>query len=414
VLGVAAGLVGVSDIRSRAALIDNARGGPRADASSSAYRSPADAALTVYQSLADADASIAGSYLTGESESGVLHARYRTDIAQATAALTMVAASTDSTAVADLSTYLPLYSGQVDDAVQASLRPGLDSDLALLRGAARLRESAVLYRDKLLPASKGLYEEETARLTASQVEAAQFPLFALGLGVVLVACLVVVQIYLKRRTKRLFNVGLVLATAAALGTLAWLGIVWTAAAGHSEASRRDGTAPVEALVAARVAGLRARADEAMTLIARGNGPDEFDKSFDATAEQLTRADGLLARAKTTMTQPETRAAVGSAADAFQNWLSVHRELRRLDSKGEAETAVSLATATDQNGSAGLAMTYDDQLGQATNQATGRLHDSLQAAHDALSAAGIVVALLMALVVLGALAGMLPRITEYYR
>ena len=87
-----------------------------------------------------------------------------------------------------------------------------------------------------------------------------------------------------------------LATASALGVVVWLVVAASAAAG-SAASRREGTAQIEALAEVRVAALQARSDEAMTLIAQGNEPEYFNSRFNATIAGMTSPHGLLARAR---------------------------------------------------------------------------------------------------------------------
>ena len=74
-----------------------------------------------------------------------------------------------------------------------------------------------------------------------------------------------------RRTNRVFNIGLVAATAATVVLVGWLGVSAVVIGTRLDASDRDGSAQVDRLVQARVAALQARADESLTLVARGAG-----------------------------------------------------------------------------------------------------------------------------------------------
>ena len=124
-------------------------------------------------------------------------------------------------------------------------------------------------RERLLPAADRLYQLETQRLADDRGGAAAFPWLTVPLLLLTLAGLAVTQVYLVRRTRRLVNVGLAAATAAGLVLLLWVGLSWIGAAVNLNASDRDGSAQVEVLAQARIAALQARADEALTLVARG-------------------------------------------------------------------------------------------------------------------------------------------------
>ncbi|MBM0239137.1 hypothetical protein JNW88_21980 [Micromonospora sp. ATA32] len=79
------------------------------------------------------------------------------------------------------------------------------------------------------------------------------------LGLVAIAGLVRTQMWLTRRTNRVFNIGLVGATAAAVVLVGWLGVSAVVIGTRLDASDRDGSAQVDRLVQARVAALQARA-----------------------------------------------------------------------------------------------------------------------------------------------------------
>src|SRR6266511_2473141 len=159
--------------------------------------------------------------------------------------------------------------------------------LGLPVGAAYLGEASGLMRGQLLPAAQQLYRFETDRLAADRGGASAVPWLALLLGLVTLAGLVWAQLRLSRQTHRTLNVGLVAATLAGLVMVSWVGTAWVAAASQLHASNREGSAQVELLAGARIAALQARADEALTLVARGTG-EVFEKDFTA---QLTTLAG---------------------------------------------------------------------------------------------------------------------------
>jgi hypothetical protein len=392
VLAALAGISGAFGVAGRATLLDDAIDGGTLRA------------LEVQHALADADTAIANAFLAGAPESSGLRVRYRADVATATAALTVAAsADTGTGAVAELSTSLPVYVGQVEDAVLARNRPGLDRDTAHRLGANYLREPAVLARDSLHPAAQRLSRDATTRLAAVSDEAGAAPWFALITAILLVAGLVFGQVYLARATRRLFNLGLVPATGAALVALIWLCVVSAASTAHSEASR-DALAQVTALTELRVAGLQARADEAMSLVARDNGAEYFDQRFDHTARRIDAE--LLPAAREAVSQSEIRATVEPVTESFQRWMARHRAIRALADPGRYFSATALAVDDR------LAVEFDSALGQAINQAGDRLTDSVRQARGALSGAAAGLAVLLAFAAVSTAVGMWPRIAEY--
>ena len=411
-LGIVAGVVGVVGVRHQVALLSSVASdsSARNAAASGTTQSSAGAALDGYVSLANADATAAAAFLPGVAGPAEL-TRYRQHVAKATAALTVAAtaASTDvsAAAVAALSNYLPVFNGQVEDARLASLRRELTPDIANQLAANKLRQPAVTARENMLPAARKLYLDQAERLAATQDGATSVPWVGFALVILLVGGLVFAQVYLAKQTRRRFNLGLLLATVAALGAVVWLVAATSSAAAGGAASRRDGSAQIEALAEVRVAGLKARSDEAMTLIAIGNGPQYFDSRFEKTVAKMTGADGLLARARATAGQLGTREVLDIAAERLHSWLELHRSLHEMDRDGRHDEAVATAASAAQT-----IDEFDIQLALAMTQATERQTANAAAARSALSIADVGIGLLLAGVVVGTLAGMWRRIAEY--
>ncbi len=397
--GLAAGLIGAVSVQSRATLLDDV----------AAKSSPVSAAaLDVYRSLSDADAAIASSMLAGGAQSQMLYERYRADISNTAKALSIAvvgapsadrAATGDSaaTAAAQLSDYLPVYTGLVETA-RTYTRLGKPL------GAAYLRQASTLVRGKMLPLAWRLYESETQRKSSEQAEAGQAPWGALAMIALTVAALIAVQVYLFRRTKRLFNVGLVAATLVAIGGLAWLAVSAAGVGAGVREARAHGTAQLTAIAKARIAGLQAHADEAMTLFA---SEADFEKAYDDTMAKLAGPLGSLTAAKVVMSQPDTRAAMDAADQALKSWMTAHDDMRRLADAGDQKAAVMKADELVR-----LADDYDSRLDEAMRQASGRFETASREARAALSSTDIGVAVLLGLSVLLAVAGMWPRIAEY--
>jgi hypothetical protein len=402
VLGLIAGGAAVLSVRDRSDLVRRvtATSGPLAVA-----------AQDLYRALSDADATAASAFLSGGLEPPAQRARYEADIATASAALTKVAGGvTEGPGVAAagrVSAQLPVYTGLIETA-RALNRQGLPL------GAAYLREASGLMRQTLLPAAEEVYTAVTARLAAARDDAAGFPWIALPLGVLALAGLVAAQVYLTRRTNRVFNPGLMAATAVGLAAVLWLGVAWASAAGHLSASRREGSDQVELLARVRILALQARGDESLTLVARGGGA-AFEKRY---ADAMTRlvgkdgSDGLLGQARAQAADGTGRAAVDAALADARQWQTVHGDIRKADDGGDYASAVGLAVGADQNSAANVFGRLDADLARGIAHGSDRFSREADRAGGALGGVSIGIGALIVLLTLGVVAGMQRRIGEY--
>jgi hypothetical protein len=395
VLGLATGVAGAIGVRQRIDLVNDAtaRSGELVVA-----------AQRLYRALSDADATAAGAFLAGGVEPVAMRERYQSDIADAAAALAVVSGgraggAQGDAAVAQIAAQLPVYTGLVETA-RVYNRQGVPI------GGAYLREASGLMRQRLLPAAEELHAAVSVELDDARDDAAAFPWFAMLLGLVTIAALVVVQRDLTRQTNRVFNIGLVVATAAAGVIVLWLGVSAVLAAGRLDASRVQGSVPVAQLADVRIAALQARADEAHTLVARGNG-GRFEEDYVQAMERVTGPRGLAA-----VSAPDTGGAVQAAAGAAQKWLAAHKDLRALDDSGQYARAVSAAVGTDPASTASIFNQLDEHLAGAIEQSRQRFDREADRAVGALAGADIGVALLTALLVGGAALGIQRRLAEY--
>ncbi|WP_091195134.1 hypothetical protein [Micromonospora narathiwatensis] len=397
VLGLATGVAGALGVRQRIDLVNGAvaRSG---DLTVAVQR--------LYRALSDADATAASAFLTGGVEPVALRERYQSDIDDAAAALALVSAGRaggdrGDAAVAQITTELPVYTGLVETA-RVYNRQGVPI------GGAYLREASGLMRERLLPAVQRLSEATARELDDARDRAAAFPWFAVLLGLLTIAALVAVQRYLARTTNRVLNIGLVAATAATVGLVLWLGVSAVLAAGRLDASREQGSEPVARLAGVRVAALQARADEAHTLIARGNGA-RFEEDYVRAMADVTGRSGLPAVSNA---DPATRNSVDAATGEVRRWLAAHQELRALDDGGEYARAVAAAVGTGPESTASIFNQLDAHLADAIEHNGERFDRDVHRAAGALAGADTAVAVLATLLIVGAALGIQRRLAEY--
>lgn len=356
------------------------------------------AAQEVYRAMADADATASSAFLSGGVESAALRGRYEADVAKAAAALS--AASSESTrspglteALSTLSGQLPVYTGLVETA-RAHNRQGNPV------GAAYLREASALMQSRLLPAARELYEVETGSVVRGLDDAGSLPWPEALLGVLALVVLVFAQRYLTRRTNRVLNPGLVVATALTAISLLWVLVASLLAVYDASASRNEATL-VDLLARARIVTLTARGDETLTLVARGSGT-AYEAEFVEADKVL---DDLLGRVRAMSPTPP----VVEAVEHHARWQEAHREVRRADEAGDYTAAVRLALGQD---SATAFDALDSDLVDAIGAARAELTDAIGRGRAALGGVVPAVVVLALLAAAASTFGLWQRLKEY--
>ncbi|MFS8102775.1 hypothetical protein LFM09_37170 [Lentzea alba] len=347
----------------------------------------AHAAQEVYRALQDADATAASAFLSGGLEPVQLRERYEADIAQAQAALSVATASSPDL-TATLAAQLPVYTGLIETA-RTNNRQGFPV------GAAYLREASGLMRTQLLPAAQELYRAETDRVARAQDEA-DFPWGSVLVLLAFVIALVLVQRYLTRKTNRLLNVGLLVATGAAVLSLLWVTTV-SVLVMRDVADSRTASEKVDVLAQARIATLTARGEETLTLVARGAG-QAYEKNFVEVSERL---EGQLDQAQ----QLERTEAVDQAMRHFRQWQQVHQRIREADDAGQYNDAVALINNPYFD-------SLDQDLVRAIGEARQDFSDEVAVARAALAGTVVGVLVLAVISAAGSTMGLWQRLKEY--
>jgi hypothetical protein len=368
-------------------------------------------AQRIYRSLSDADATAASAFLAGGLEPQAVRRRYLADITEAASSLeAATAAAGHSAAQADLATLsaqLPVYTGEIETA-------RADNRLGLPLGAAYLREASGLMRGTLLPAARGLYRQANVALGAesSQATGLPFALIALLVAIAVGVALFWSQRWLARRTHRVANAGLLLASVAGIVSVLWLAVALTVGRVELGSARTHGSAPVEALAQADIAALQAHGDESLTLI-DNSGDDSFQADFVTVTKRLGPGPGTLLAAAAAAASGSPGSADASAAQPDATaWYAAHRRLRSLDDGGAHSLAVASATGSGPRDAGALFERLDTALDRsiAADQAVFQSHAvSGQDVTTGLEAGMIALALIMAA---GCAVGLRQRLAEY--
>jgi hypothetical protein len=355
-------------------------------------------AQQIYQSLADADVTVSTAYLYGRTGPYADRVRYQHDIAVAAADLkAATAASGNSSIGASLNTLsgaLPVYTGYVEDGQ-------IYNSLGYPAGGSFIEVASEEMHVTMLPAARSVYAQENAQLMRASAQATGLPLAVIVLvaGLAVLVLLFRAQRWLTRRTHRTVNVGLFLASAAAIAALVWLVVALTGSRSDLLQATEHGSGPTQTLAQADITALQARGDETINLISR-TGDADFQQNFHAAQSELSTE--LSSAGSNT-------AAAGRTATA---WFAVNQRAQQLDAAADygAETQLEIGSGPGTAGTLFSQLESDldaairaDQAVFASNAAAG------SDAFAGLEAGIIVAALVMAI---GTGWGLTRRLAEY--
>ncbi|MEV4611946.1 hypothetical protein AB0K43_05005 [Kitasatospora sp. NPDC049258] len=372
-------------------------------------------AAEIYRSLADADTTAASGFLLAGNEPAAVRQRYQDDLATASRLLAQAAARASASAeaqrwISELNQQVPQYAGLVETA-RANDRQGLPL------GGAYLRYASTLMQETMLPNAQRLVTAESGQLDDDYAQAESAPWGAFALGLLALAALGWYQLRLFGRTNRVFNPGLVGATAALLAALVWL-LAGGLVAGDSLAeSRTAGTEPLRALDQARTEALQAHAAENLDLVARGSS-DKYSTRWSEVTGALGGAKdgadrgGSLARAE----RLAPRDAAGPLAEArkqFATWSERHRQAADKASAGDYDAALQGTVGAGKNDTAEASFAaLEQQLGQAATVERARFKASADGVDGVLEVLAVGAVVLAVLSAAGVVRGVGRRLADY--
>ncbi|GAA2901589.1 hypothetical protein GCM10011428_14120 [Streptomyces violaceus] len=371
-------------------------------------------AADIYRSLADANTAASSGFLAGGQETAASRDRYEKDIRTAADKLVNAAANADpdspSTAtIAKLNKLLPEYKGLVERA-RTYNRQGFPV------GGAYLRYANEKMQQQMLPAAEDLYKKENQRLRADYADATPYPWAAIALGLAALAALAWAQHRNYRRTNRVLNHGLVAATATATVVLLWLAVGHSVARAGLNDSYDHGVRSLNVLHDARIASLKARGNENLTLVARGAETkkvgaqtyDAYDYDFRTDMADLGKylADAANLADDTSGEQPVT-AAVGNMTE----WKKRHTAAREQDANGNYQQALDKVIGT-KDATGECFDSVDANLRTALAHEETEFKRAAGDGRDALTGLSAGAAVLAVLGAAGAVLGIGRRLSEY--
>ena len=372
------------------------------------------AAQQMYQSLADADVTATTTFLSGPQQPLAARQRYAADIAQVATDLAELkdgAAAGGQQFAASLSavsTGLPVYAGYV---AQARTYSSLGYPLT---GGSFMQVASEEMHLTLLPAARTIYARENAALATASAGATG--LRWIVITVVLAALIGVIlyrtQRWLRRRTHRMVNYGLLAASAAMVVVIGWLAIAFVSARADLQQGLGHGSDPAQTLAQASIAAQQGRGDEILNLISR-SGTASFEQDFQTVRQDLGPGPGTLLTdsASSSPTGPGAGQITGAGRDA-RSWYAATGRVFRLDLAANYRAETQLVIGTGPGSSAAHFGALESDLGKAiaADQVVFRSHAA--AGRDAFSGLEIGVIVAALLMSVGSARGVSRRLAEY--
>jgi hypothetical protein len=372
-------------------------------------------AQRMYLSLSDADVTATTAFLASPNEPLAERQRYAADIAGAAADLSSLrnAAATSAnqqltSSLAAVSAGLPLYTGYV---AQAQTERSLGY---LLTSGSFMQVASEEMHLTLLPAARAIYAQENASLAAASARASGLPWIAVVvlLAIVLGFVLFRVQRSQTRRTHRVVNYGLLVASLVLVASVLWLVVAFVVARADLQRGVGHGSAPAETLAQAAIDTQQARGDEVLNLISR-TGATAFQQDSQSLRAKLGPGAGTLLTTSIAASPSGagTQWATAAARDE-QAWYAVDDQVYRLDKASNylAETQLVVRATPDSSGVRFSRVENDLSRAIAADQVIFR--SSATAGNNAFT--GLDVGIIVAAVIMaaGCAWGLARRIAEY--
>ncbi|MFD3405415.1 hypothetical protein ACFWUU_32325 [Kribbella sp. NPDC058693] len=274
------------------------------------------------------------------------------------------------------------------------------------------RQATDLMHKDLLPAVATLTETNSAALnrtyTDRQASIADARWILLLVGIVLIAVLVWLQLFLARRTHRVVNPRLLFATVVSVAVVIGGSVLLSGEAKHLKVAKHDAFNSILVLTKARATSYDANADESRYLL----DPDRaatYEQTFN---EKSSQVKGFLDVELHNITFAGERAAADAAVTSFGVYLDDDRHIRELNRSGDLSGAIAFCTSYAPGASNAAFTEYDKALVQVTNINQHAFDGAVSDGERGLRGWGLIPWIAGGLAVLLVLAGVRARLAEY--
>ncbi|WP_411284943.1 hypothetical protein [Lapillicoccus sp.] len=352
----------------------------------------------IYADLLRADASATNAFLVGGLENPAQRADYDATMSRVAAAIAEAATAqpADGTALGQLNAQVQTYAATVEQA-RVYNRQGLPI------GSQYLNNASLGLRTTTLPVVAAVTSANAQR--ADQEFGASSTGVALGLvGTLALIVLVVVIVWLARRTHRYLNVPLTVAAGLVLVALL-LGTTTLGSVGSGLATVRGSDYKATlALANARSAAFDAKSNESLTLIARAGNASE--------TKWKTPSESVLTNLVVLGAAQGSIGPAGSLRTAWNAYVTEHVAIRKLDDDGTWDQAVAAATKTDPASANARFTAFTSQADQSLETFRAATQAKVTEPQTRVTVTGWVLLIICLAAALLALRGISQRLEEY--
>jgi hypothetical protein len=371
-------------------------------------------AQQLYQDVADADVTATTMFLASSQPPLASTQHYLNDIAAADAQLSALRSTggqnpAESAALSTLARDLPVYSGYVAEA---------RSNYALgypLTGGSFLQVASEEAHLDLLPAAKTVFDQRNDALAATSGQATGLPLVivALLLAIIIGIVLYRAQRWLTRRTNRMFNVGLALASLLLVISAVWLLAGFLAGRSDLNAGIADGSQPAQELAQASIGVQQVRGDAVLNVISR-SGDTSFQSDFTTTSRNVGPGPhSLLSAAAAAQSDDGPAAALVAAAEReATTWYGANATVYTLGADADYASERDMVIGAGASSSAAEYNVLETDIAKAIGDDDSDLRSAVSKGSGALSPIEPVVLVAALLMALCCAWGLWRRLGEY--
>ncbi|MGZ4602161.1 MAG: hypothetical protein ACXV0U_01035 [Kineosporiaceae bacterium] len=302
----------------------------------------------------------------------------------------------DAKALAAVNDALTQYTAAIATA-QANNAQGFQVGQAYLRQASSLLRTPTSAQPAMLPTLTAVVDTDAGRVEDAFAAFNRASLVLAVSGLIVFGGLLGVQIWLARRTPRVFNLPLTFGTGFVLVALVLGGLAMIFTQSSVDTVRDTDYAATQALSHARIAAFDAKSNESLSLVDQSAAAD-YEKQYQAQVE--------------TARQQLAAAADAGGGDVgqeeLQRWVAVHPRIQDADSKGNWSAAVDLATGASNTAFRAL----DEKTASALTTQANQVSDNLGSPHLILVIVGWLTLLLGLVAAISAWLGVRQRLEEY--
>ncbi|CAM3082958.1 hypothetical protein DFJ75_4007 [Williamsia muralis] len=367
----------------------------------------AEASQVLYSSLSIADAAANSAFISGGLEPPELRERYNDAVATAAHALiqSVSGAAMDNTEIRQdlttLSAQIPVYTGLIESA-------RINNRLGNPVGSAYLGEASNMMQEMILPAAERLYAERADAIGDSRTNFTNAPWGVYTALMLLLAAMIAAHLYVAKRSRRRFNLGLLVGIGCVLIGLLWLLVGGLLSVNSTANAENRGAVPLRELTQARILTQQARSDETLSLVRRGD-QQELESGYATAVAQI---DTVLTDYREDDRKDVAEDSVSDAIDALALWRDAHAAILERTNAGDFNGATAIAVGDNPDGSAAAYSRLDTALVDGITDTRNTFRDDINTARVVIGYAGLGIMLLGIAAGIAAFVGIFPRIREY--